>query len=177
MSIKRIISILLCAAFIILVSGCEVSDEANKAPVVSDPVAQTPVDDTTSADTSTEPDNAGDVAIPKDKDAIDVDLTLLSSTMVYSEVYNMMYNPDDYIGKSVKMSGTYRSFLDENTDTLYHYCVITDATACCAQGMEFVLENDLQYPKESETICVVGTFETYMEGENKYCTLKNARIM
>ena len=29
----------------------------------------------------------------------DVDLTLLSSTMVYSEVYNMMVDPDSYIGK------------------------------------------------------------------------------
>ncbi len=38
-------------------------------------------------------------------DGIDVDLTKLSSTMVYSEVYNMMYTPDDYIGKTVKMNG------------------------------------------------------------------------
>ena len=38
-------------------------------------------------------------------DGIDVDLTKLSSTMVYSEVYNMMYTPDDYIGKTVKMKG------------------------------------------------------------------------
>lgn len=34
----------------------------------------------------------------------DVDLTTLSSTMVYSEVYNMMCEPDRYLGKRIKMN-------------------------------------------------------------------------
>ena len=33
-------------------------------------------------------------------EGIDVDLTILSSTMVYSQVYDMMLNPNDYIGKT-----------------------------------------------------------------------------
>ena len=37
---------------------------------------------------------------------VDVDLTVLSSTMVYSEVYNMLYNdPAHYLGKTVKARG------------------------------------------------------------------------
>lgn len=39
-------------------------------------------------------------------DVVDVDLTRLSSTMVYSEVYNMMTVPGDYIGKTIKNDGT-----------------------------------------------------------------------
>lgn len=39
-------------------------------------------------------------------DGVDVDLTVLSSTMVYSEVYNMLYNdPAHYLGKTVKARG------------------------------------------------------------------------
>lgn len=34
---------------------------------------------------------------------IDVDLTQLSSTMIYAEVYNMMVTPDEYVGKTVRM--------------------------------------------------------------------------
>lgn len=34
-------------------------------------------------------------------DNFDVDLTKLSSTMVYSKVYNMMFTPENYIGKTV----------------------------------------------------------------------------
>ena len=40
-------------------------------------------------------------------DGVDVDLTRLSSTMVYSEVYNMMNAPGDYIGKTIKMTGQF----------------------------------------------------------------------
>ena len=47
-------------------------------------------------------------------DGVDVDLTRLSSTMVYSEVYNMMYTPGDYIGKTIKMTGQFVYY--ENPD-------------------------------------------------------------
>ena len=113
--------------------------------------------------------------------AADVDLTTFSSTMVYSEVYNMMFYPENYIGKTVKMNGMYTVFHDENTDMYYHGCIIKDATACCAQGIEFQLTDDYtfpdDYPSEGETICIFGTFDTYKEGENTYCVLKQARII
>lgn len=95
----------------------------------------------------------------------DVDLTRLSATMVYAEVYNMMVNPQDYLGKSVKMEGIYAEFLDETTDTLYCAIIIQDATACCAQGVEFILTDDYAYPEDypvqGEIAMVTGTFATY----------------
>ena len=47
-------------------------------------------------------------------DGVDVDLTRLSSTMLYSEVYNMMNAPGDYIGKTIKMTGQFVYY--ENPD-------------------------------------------------------------
>ena len=92
----------------------------------------------------------------------------------------MMCSPDDYLGKTIKMDGAYSVFHDETTDMYYHACIITDATACCAQGIEFELTDDYvypdDYPQEGETICVTGTFEKYQEGENWYYTLKNAEL-
>ena len=79
---------------------------------------------------------------------IDVDLTILSSTMVYSEVYNMMTDPKEYIGKTIKMNGTFSYYHDESTGNEYFACIIKDATACCAQGIEFVLDGDYSYPKD-----------------------------
>lgn len=113
-------------------------------------------------------------------DGVDVDLTMLSSTMVYSEVYDMMYYPENYIGKSVKMKGMYAGYHDESTDKYYHACIIQDATACCAQGIEFEPTDDYKYPDdypaEGQEVCVAGVFDIYEEGENRYCTLKNARL-
>jgi len=112
---------------------------------------------------------------------IDVDLTQLSSTVVYSEVYNMMTEPDSYVGKTVKMKGNFAEYHDETTGQYYFACIIADATACCQQGMEFVLAGDHSYPEDypelGTEISVVGEFQTYMEGETQYCTLKDAAIV
>ncbi len=80
---------------------------------------------------------------------MDVDLTVLSSTMVYSEVYNMLYNdPAHYLGKTVKARGTfsiYQLVTDGvlQPDPVSYACIISDAAACCAEGMEFVLKEIL----------------------------------
>ena len=148
---KKLIIILLCLVMVLTMAGCgkEASEKENSIPETT--------------------------ASPAEKsDEIDVDLTKLSSTMVYSEVYNMITSPDQYIGKTVKMKGPFAFYYDEATDTRYYACIIRDATACCAQGIEFVLTDD--YPQVDEEICVVGVFDTYRDGEYTYCTLRNARL-
>ena len=110
----------------------------------------------------------------------DVDLTQLSGTMVYAEVNQMMVSPESYIGKTVRMSGAFDYFHDESAGRYYLACIVQDATACCAQGIEFVPAGDFRYPDDfpevGETICVAGVFDTYTEGEYRYCTLRNATL-
>ncbi len=112
---------------------------------------------------------------------IDVDLTTLSSTMVYSEVYNMMVAPQEYVGKTVKMDGLYSGFYDDTTKKYYFACIVQDATACCSQGIEFELTDDYKfpddYPSDGDFITVTGVFDIYQEGEFKYCTLRNAKLL
>ena len=114
-------------------------------------------------------------------DGIDVDLTKLSSTMVYSEVYNMMVSPDSYIGKTVKMNGQFSYYEDPETKAQYFACIIADATACCSQGLEFVLAGNHIYPKDypelGSEITVIGTFNIYTENGYQYCGLVNATMV
>ena len=110
-------------------------------------------------------------------EGIDIDLTLLSSTLVYSEVYNMMYMPEEYIGKTIKMEGSYTYYRDDTSGAEYYSCIIKDATACCAQGIEFIPENPEAIPAEGEDVTVVGVFDTYMEGDYLYATLRDATIL
>ncbi len=116
-----------------------------------------------------------------DYDHIDVDLTVLSATLVYSEVYNMMIVPEEYIGKTIKMKGPFSVYHDDYANKDYFACIIQDATACCAQGMEFAPTDDYTYPDDfpavDEEICVVGVFDTYEEGGCTYCTLRDATII
>lgn len=113
--------------------------------------------------------------------SVDVDLTVMSATMVYSEVFNMMVTPEDYVGKTVKMTGTFQAFTYEKTGEYYFTCVIQDATACCAQGMEFVLPEEYvypdDYPEEGSNVTVIGTFDTYMEDDLLYCHLKDSKLV
>ena len=105
---------------------------------------------------------------------IDVDLTVLSSTMVYGEVYQITTSPEDYLGKAIKMSGVYYSTYFDVTGLFYHYVVIEDAAACCAQGIEFVLSSDADYPDDyplqESVIELVGVYDSYEElGDTWYC--------
>jgi len=114
-------------------------------------------------------------------DGIDVDLTKLSSTMVYSEVYNMMVSPDNYTGKTVKMNGAFAYYEDPETKKQYFACIIADATACCSQGLEFILTGEHTYPNDypelNSEITVTGTFETYEENGYNYCRLVDATLV
>ena len=119
-------------------------------------------------------------------DGVEVDLTVLSSTMVYSEVYNMLYNdPAHYLGKTVKARGgfsIYQLVTDGvlQPDPVAYACIIADATACCAEGMEFVLEGDYTYPDDypelGTEITVIGEFQSYEENGMTWDHLANARL-
>ncbi len=110
--------------------------------------------------------------------SVDLDLTALSATMVYSEVYQMMYYPENYVGKSVKMEGLYDIYHDDNTGADYYACIIQDATACCSQGIEFKLADGFEYPEESVTeVSVKGIFDLYEEDGVTYCTLRDAELL
>ena len=115
-----------------------------------------------------------------------VDLTALSSTMVYGEVFAMMSSPEDYVGKTVKMQGIFSkgqlyaagSLNDGGT---VFACVIQDATACCAQGIPFELAGDRTYPQDypelGDTITVVGTFEIHEQEGMQFCRLRDAELV
>lgn len=130
-------------------------------------------------DNAPTPEAAADDTPRSLTDGIDVDLTTMSANMVYSEVYNMLCEPENYMGKTIRMSGIFSVYTDPTTNVSYYTCIIQDATACCAQGLEFDVP-DGAYPGDylvpGETITVTGTFDTYFEGEYEYCTLRNVDL-
>ncbi len=206
---KKWISLLLCITVVFMLTGCEnnsstsrpgnqpagVKDvlEAGMAEENSKKEADNQTNTSESDDTASKRQNgvnentpvleepSSTETITDSADGIDIDLTAISSTMVYSEVYNMMASPEEYLGKIVKMDGSFALYHDEATDKYYFACIISDATACCSQGIEFVLTDGYAYPDDypevGGKICVVGMFDTYQEGDYTYCTLRNARIV
>ena len=72
---------------------------------------------------------------------VDIDISESSGTIVYSTVYDMMWNPENYVGKKIRITGYFALGEDQHGRQLFG-CIVPDATACCSQGIEFVLKND-----------------------------------
>ncbi|MGN0306712.1 MAG: lipoprotein [Lachnospiraceae bacterium] len=181
---KKRIRLFLCLTLIAALAGCGdsgMSERAEEQSVSVSEEASFSETDTVFWEASVPEGLSASDDTLSNTEGIDVDLTILSRTMVYSEVYNMMITPGDYMGKTVKMKGSFNYYYDEATDNDYFTCIIQDATACCAQGIEFVLTEDYHYPEDypqlGSEITVVGVFDTYMEGGLLYCTLRNAKLV
>ncbi|MCR5415649.1 MAG: hypothetical protein K6E79_02495 [Pseudobutyrivibrio sp.] len=99
---------------------------------------------------------------------VDIDLTTMSSTVVYSTVAAMIGTPDEFRGQTVRMEGTSIS-----THGQTHSCLIYDALGCCAEGIEYEL-TDGKYPDDEATITIVGTYTTYTMGGKIYFVLVDA---
>ena len=111
---------------------------------------------------------------------IDVDLTRMSSTMVYSEVNNILLNPQDYVDKTIKMEGEMAVYTNKDQSAYYYTVIVADATACCSQGLEFVLANGStalsDYPESGTQVSVVGKGETYDEDGTEYFHLVQSEL-
>lgn len=159
---KKIISIMLALVLALSFVACSKNSDKNE-----NSTSKTTTENTTKVtETTTE------------AKSVDLDLTALSSTVIYSEVYNMLISPDDYKGKIIKMKGQFNQYTDEETGKIYNAVIIPDATACCQQGLEFQLADKSNPNFEQGTeITVEGSFNTYSDGKFIYCYLENAQIV
>lgn len=97
------------------------------------------------------------------KDKPDIDLTKMSATMIYAEVFNMLIAPEDYESKIIKMKGNFQVFTNPENTERYYAVIIQDATACCQQGIEFIWDGDHNYPQDypkiGQEITVTGSYK------------------
>ncbi len=112
-------------------SGLQAATEA-KISVASDNTVIEPVKTTTTRDPS----------------KVDLDLTKMSATMIYSTIFDMLVMAEDYVDKNIKVTGWFETYTDPQTGELYYAVVVPDATACCQQGLEFVWPGEHKYPED-----------------------------
>lgn len=111
----------------------------------------------------------------------DVDLTEMSQLMRYSEVNYILANPQEFLGKTIKIEGYF--YIYEADIRNVYVCIVPDSTACCTAGLEFRLAGEHRYPEDyppsDAEITVVGTFAAYSddEGETVCYQLEDARIL
>ena len=178
---KTRISILLVALLITSAfAGCGSSSgsrskQGAKGKTVDEVLQEQAAGETAEAQSSPATETQTDGSKAANTGKVDIDLTELSSTMVYSEVNNMITQPEQYFGKMVKMKGNVA--MTQGNGRTYYACIISDATACCAQGIEFVLNDSYaasDYPAAEAEVTVTGVFDRYYEGDQAYFQLIDA---
>lgn len=183
--IKTVITIAAMAVFLVVsVTGCGTSARNVNKKDAESSVSQNKSDtqnNTSSKSSSALTDNnitGGTGSISGEgSSGVDYDLTNMDSDMVYATVYQLMMDPSSYEGKTFRITGQYYTSHDDKTGNTYEFCLIKDALACCAQGLEFVWGDGShsadEYPAQESEITVEGTFETYTEDgdSNTYCHL------
>ncbi len=89
---------------------------------------------------------------------VDFDLTKLSSTMIYAQVFDLLGHPDKYLGKTFKFVGEYDSIYVESLEKEIRFLIIHDATSCCPQGLEIELAEGIPTPAQEELVVVEATY-------------------
>ncbi|MGN0740755.1 MAG: hypothetical protein ACI4LX_11350 [Treponema sp.] len=110
---------------------------------------------------------------------VDIDFTKFNYNMSYAQIFQMMIEPEKYIGKKIKIRGSF--YIAENEGRRFYSVLNFDSTACCSTGFIFELQEDLTYPDdfpaEFTTIEVTGIYEKKQLNKNEeYTCLSNARM-
>lgn len=173
--------LLLAAALLLTCTACGESSSSIQSGTTSSSFAGTDADSQTDIAPSSEPDGSSSSAaspaeLPEESTGDtsatlvessdgepDIDLTTLSSIMVYSEVFNMSVSPEEYIGKTIRMDGIFTTNQDPETEQISCAVLVQDATACCAQGFEIIMPEDAVYPQDypdfGSEVTVVGELQ------------------
>ena len=86
---KKILLLLICLALI----SCKAKDKTDNSGLQAAAQAKQGVISTGSTSKST----------TRDPSKIDLDLTQMSSTMIYSTMFDMLVMPEDYVEKNIKL--------------------------------------------------------------------------
>lgn len=172
---KRIVCLLCCG---LLLTGCGNPNTQKIDDLIS---AQEQSDETSAVQTESAAPPKPTVDVPDAANGeYDVDLTTLDSNMVYAQVYDLIYGEKDYTGQMIRAKGVFDYYFDPQTNQEYFMVLISDATACCAQGIEFVLDGEHTYPDDypelGAEIVIHGVFNTYEDAYGSYVQLKDAVI-
>lgn len=114
-----------------------------------------------------------------DKKEFDYDLTEMNADMIYATIYMVVSDPESYNGKKFRIYGNCYNFPTTDGKSMSHYCLIKDAMACCAQGLEFILKDTPdKFPADDTPIVVEGELESYTLPDipTPLCRLVNAKL-
>ena len=146
-----------CALLLLTFASCKEKSSVQTSFAIPEN-ALTPEEAAIAQNTATSPKST----VAADGTKVDFDLSEMNSNMVYSQVFNMMMEPEIYDDKVIKMRGNFAIYPNSPTANGgdAYAVIISDALACCQQGIEFKYDFGDKLPKEGDIITVTGVYVT-----------------
>ena len=108
-------------------------------------------------------------ALSANSSKIDIDMTKMSVTMIYSQIFNMLIMPEEYENKMIKVKGAFEIYPNEQGEIDCFTLTVMDATACCKEGLDFIWLGDHSYPedypKQGDEITITGQYKSFENEE------------
>jgi len=148
-------------------AGCSKTSDEVTTPDVSQNVATTP--DAPSGDSKPSEESP---AQETETEFPDSDVVEISEKLFIAQTNDIYINIEDYLGKTIKYEGIFKSYDWEEADTIYYY-VIRYGPGCCGYDGEagFEVTWDGPWPEEDDWCEAVGVLEAYGENGFQYLRL------
>lgn len=121
----------------------------------------------------TEDAAADEIKIQKAKELekydVDIDFSSMNKTMTTAQMSSIYNAPEDYVGKTVRLTATYQKYHSDDTNKDYNIAFGYDDTGCCAAwNIEFYGDSVPESIEDYTTVSMVGKLSQYEEGGQKY---------
>ncbi len=106
----------------------------------------------------------------------DLDLSVMPASISYSQMVNMLKSPEEYVGKTVKVSGVFNYSEARGRGVI----IVADRTMCCETSIDFARADPAVYPDDYPALYSrITLFGTFMpcEGEEGVYILSDAVII
>ena len=94
---------------------------------------------------------------------IDYDIAALKNA--YTITNNILANPDDYSGKTIRIKGSFSQGVITGGTTNHYFVDVYDTAACCGAWVTFSWNGSL--PSSGSTVTVTGKVHTIRDGSMK----------
>jgi uncharacterized protein YcfL len=96
----------------------------------------------------------------------------ISEKLFIAQTNDIYYNPEEYLGKTVKLEGIFSAYTSPETGAVY-YSVLRYGPGCCGNdgyaGFEVLWDGD--YPNNDDWVEAAGVLEEYVENGFAYLRL------
>ena len=106
---------------------------------------------------------------------VDCDFTRMNPTMRMTYIYRLAVHPKEFVGKMLRISGTFLTRVDENDGKRYFGCLMGDpgGCSCCASGgvLEFMPKDSCgwatNFPPIGSSVTVTGRLKMFKADQSE----------